>query len=193
MSLNTSAPTPDYQCFALTESGAGEPCDNGLTLVCKPGLYCNGKSKQCVPLGKLGDPCTGLGAAGCVTPLYCAGSPSTCRAPGPAGTPCNDPAVGSFGCSTGLACATSGDCEPVSWGEPGDPCDGILQLCRRGSCPTSAITGAPMPGACPTIIADGLPCTDTDTCDTYSECVSGLSVARATTGTCEPRSDVICM
>jgi hypothetical protein len=188
---DTSAPMPDYRCVAVVEADAGQSCDDGVTVLCKPGLYC-GRSKQCVLLGKLGEPCFGLGPVGCVAPLYCGGSPSTCHAPGPAGTSCSEPAIGNWGCAAGLACAASGDCEPIIWAERGQTCDGVLRLCRRGSCPTSAITGGPIVSNCPSIVADGIPCTDKSACDSFSECVNDVAHGVATTGVCQPRSTVVC-
>jgi hypothetical protein len=149
-------------------------------------------SKECIPLGLLGQPCTGEGAAGCITPFYCAGSPPTCQAPGPAGTSCSDPAAGNAACSSGLICAPDGECELTFVGAPGDPCDGVIHRCLRGSCPHSAITGGPVSGVCPTIIADGMPCSAMDTCDADSECVNPTAKIGATTGVCRSRSTVIC-
>ena len=93
---------------------------------------------------------------------------------------------------SGLACSTAGECEPIIWADPGEACDGVLTYCRQGSCPTDPITGWPMPGTCPDIITDGMPCNDTDSCDANAECVNAKAKVGATTGVCTPRTTVDC-
>jgi hypothetical protein len=178
----------------------GAACQSGD--VCVAGDSCiNGKcGKETTSTGGTGT----LGSAcqqdsDCATPNRCDFTQGICAAPGSAGASCFTAAdcatglictsgeqceqpVASGGactggdCAAGLGCdATSHKCATVTFAAQGAACDRDAVLCDRGSCNIGGSGGA-QKGVCPTIIADGQPCTDgstTTACDDFAECVSG--------------------
>jgi hypothetical protein len=179
---------PANTCTPMTRPGVGESCD-GIVSFCKTGLYCDHQSThKCLPLGKLGESCSAQGNDGCVQPLVCVGTPSTCQAPGRAGASCANETPG---CDASLKCSQKGQCEPITWVDPGQPCDGALSWCRRGYCPQNGFGGAAM-SICPPIIADGVSCGATDTCESSSLCFNMSADAGVATGTCNPASAFEC-
>jgi hypothetical protein len=66
-------------------------------------------------------------------------------------------------------------CKPITYGAPGDPCDGTNAFCGAGFCNFTASPAGGLPtGTCPTIVADGQPCTPAQAavCDTYATCAA---------------------
>ena len=185
---------PAYRCAAIVQGDIGATCDD-LALLCKAGLYCGyvtnaaAPRKECFPLGKLGERCMGSGAVGCVTPLRCVGTRQTCQAPAPEGGACTN-SFATRECATGFGC-DNGVCKPITWAEPGEPCDGSSKLCRLATCPRPTFQGAP-PSTCPSVIADGMPCTAGDVCDGDSHCVNEGTQGPVTTGVCKSLSSVMC-
>jgi hypothetical protein len=196
MTKDNTAKQPVYTCNPIVQGDVGAPCDDDDTN-CKPGLYCALHTEQCTKLGTMGAAC-GEGPnwyGGCQAPLSCVGttpgSDTTCQS-GSTGAFCihdTDCAAG-LGCAPGpcsqmtarIGCAASGTCQAVTWGAPGDPCDGYRARCRVGTCnfgsflPVPPADGGPLAGTCPGIIADGEPCDRDDpstTCDAFSECFEG--------------------
>ena len=147
-----------------------------LTAICQRGLYCDGQSKRCAPLGDLGQPCGSKYPTGCKPPLLCSGAPGTCKAPGEIGAPCQN----HIDCASELVCAYQEKrCAPVTWVAPGDFCDDV-QRCLRGSCGADF----PFPTQCPLIRPDGASCVpNQNTCDEASVCFDG---------TCRPLHSIRC-
>jgi hypothetical protein len=168
VSITAGAPVPFCgACLPVPVCGAGKT-------PCAVGTFCNGTADtaSCQPIvyGKAGDACDNAFAE-CATGLTCdftGASGGTCVVPAPMGGACtsgNECLVG--------ACA-QGVCVTPTYGKAGDPCNGNDQRCLVGSC---AISGSGISGTCPTVIADGQPCTlgdPTTTCDTESECANGV-------------------
>jgi hypothetical protein len=193
ITTETSAPEPTYTCVAISQGGVGAPCDD-LTAACRTGLYCAAETGSCQALRPAGATC-GVGPGwpgGCAAPFGC--GPSLTCVSAPDGGPC----LGDFECASGLGCIPSGPCSnparfgcsaigacaPISWVNPGQPCSDSAR-CLVGSCNfggffpiTQGPDGGLLWGTCPTVVADGQPCTvapgnGTTTCDTFSECFAG--------------------
>jgi hypothetical protein len=164
-SPNGAAPT----CVAITAGDAGAHCD-GMAALCKVSLYCDPASHTCTAGRRAGASCED--SSHCKAGLACLGKPgaATCVAPAAAGGACQ----ASDGCASGLACAR-GRCAPVTWASAGQPCGGAAR-CLVGSCIFDPPRGTEH-GRCPTVIADGQPCSSADTtstCDELSFCVKGV-------------------
>jgi hypothetical protein len=147
-------------CVAVTQVGSGAACD-GVKTVCSAGLFC-GASGTCAAFHTSGESCA---QAVCAAPLVCASATQTCEAPGASGAACDNDSD----CTAGLGCSSqTSTCGPVTWASAGQPC-GDLTRCLVGACE----------GACPTVIADGQPCTLSDvssTCDVFAKCAGGTCV-----------------
>jgi hypothetical protein len=129
-------------------SGMGGPCND---IGCGVGLHCAGYVSL-GPGATLGT-CVGLSAAGgpCRVPEDCQGGAycgnGTCGGGKAVGSTCQQ----DTDCQKGLTCAsgasgTSSTCEHAAY--PGDPCDGVtnvcvLSLCRNGMCVDHAKVGQP--------------------------------------------------
>jgi hypothetical protein len=157
-------------CQTVTYVGAGASCDSSATQ-CNSGLFC-GPSGKCAAPGPAGTACNT--AAQCQAPLVCptATGPGTCQSPGQAGATCS----GDEDCVSSLGCDVNAHtCGTPSWVSAGQPCSGNVR-CLVGSCPYDS-TAQMVNGTCPTVIADGQPCTEdgssTSTCDTFAECLGG--------------------
>jgi hypothetical protein len=144
-------------CVTVTLGAAGAPCDD-VAKQCATGLYCAPKTATCTALPGQGEPCTSTGL--CAATLTCIGT--TCQPPSGSGAACSV----DRDCASGLGCSFGGQtCGAVTWATAGQPC-GDLTRCLVGACDTSTMT-------CPTVLADGQPCSPTDastTCDTFSQC-----------------------
>ncbi len=173
--INTKPDPPSYSCVELTLGEQGAPCD-GLTAICQRGLYCDGQSKRCAPLGDLGQPCGTQYPTGCKPPLLCSGAPGTCKAPGEIGAPCQS----DIDCASALVCAYEEKrCRPITWVTPGGFCDDV-QRCLRGSCGADF----PFPTQCPLMRPAGASCVpNQDTCEEASVCFEG---------TCRPLHSIRC-
>jgi hypothetical protein len=162
ITADTSAAQPNYACVAVEQGAVGAACD-GISSICKPGLYCSEQTRTCEKLAVLGAPCGDLGdPGGCVAPLGC-GPSSTCVS-GHSGAPCVDDTE----CAPGLGCVPVGsasrECSPITWAGPGESCTDAVR-CLVGSWCDS--------GTCPTVVPDGQSCTVASTCDTFAECFQG--------------------
>jgi hypothetical protein len=165
----TSSPT----CAAITFGTAGAPC-NESTTQCSAGLVCDVMTQKCAAPGGAGAACDSDQA--CIAPLVCppaASGASTCQSPVAAGAACTDDAD----CASGLGCTqTTHQCAAVTWVSAGQPCSDTAR-CLVGGCPS---TGSTVGGTCPTVIADGQPCNESDsttsTCDTFANCEGGTCV-----------------
>jgi hypothetical protein len=204
---DTSAPMPTYTCTAVVEGDVGATCD-GLSAICKTGLYCAQQTGQCTALGAAGAAC-GEGPppgypGGCAAPLGCVGLPGAAICSnGTAGAFC----LTDFDCSPGLGCvpipfsgphgaapvvdqvgcSPSGTCEPAAWAASAQACDGYSTRCLVGSCGGSCGPTGAVPGTCPSVVADGQPCPvqgvgpapSGPTCDISAECFSPVGKAGA--------------
>jgi hypothetical protein len=161
-------------CQPIVFGDSGATCDDVVSQ-CKPGLVCNEVSRTCAAPGAAGSPCRAPtdcgGSLAC--PVSTSGATSTCQAPGSSGAACqsdND-------CAAGLGCNyVARTCGAVTWATAGQPC-GPTSRCLVGFCP---LNGNATSGTCPTVIADGQPCSMTDptqTCDTLSECYGTCQIA----------------
>jgi hypothetical protein len=112
----------------------------------------------------------------CLGDLVCGGG-GICGAPVAIGARC-----GFHECPVGSTCddldSPSGDsiCTPLTFGAPGASCDSQSRLCSQGSCFIPDVsTGI---GTCPTIIADGQPCSTgsspSTSCQNYAQCIDGI-------------------
>jgi hypothetical protein len=156
-------PSTSPTCQAITHGAAGSPCDLNVSQ-CDSGLYCDFSTMACVPPAPLGAPCSA--AALCASPLVCAAS--VCSNGAAVGESCDATNV----CAVGLTCdATSAKCVAVAWASAGQPCGAEAQ-CLVGGCDS----GSDSTGVCPTVIANGQPCSNDEisTCDTYSNCIDGV-------------------
>jgi hypothetical protein len=136
----------------------GDPClsnDN-----CNGPNHCDPTGK-CAPPVKKNDPC--MARSDCDFGLVCAGR---CTTP----TGLNGTCTGGD-CDKDLACNPKTKlCAKVTYGAAGAMCDGVLNLCTRGTCSA---------GTCPTILADGAMCDPksmSSICDTFAVCVDGTCV-----------------
>jgi hypothetical protein len=152
-------------CQPIVFGDSGATC-NGVESQCKPGLVCNQVSRICAAPGPAGSPCRA--SSDCAGSLACPvppGGTSTCQAQGGSGAACQSDSD----CGMGLGCNfVAHTCATVTWATGGQPC-GPTTRCLVGNCNTT--NGAN--GTCPTVIADGQPCSTTDftqTCDTFSDC-----------------------
>lgn len=173
--INTKPDAPSYLCVALILGEQGASCD-GLTAICQRGLYCDGQSKRCAPLGDVGQPCGSKYPTGCKPPLICSGAPGTCKVPGEIGAPCQN----HIDCAAELVCAYQEKrCAPVTWVAPGGFCDDV-QRCLQGSCGANG----PLEIQCPLIRPDGASCApNQNACDEASVCFDG---------TCRPLHSIRC-
>jgi hypothetical protein len=155
-------------CQPITFGDAGAACDYVVSL-CKPGLVCNQASNACAAPGAAGSPCrTASDCEGSlVCPISTSGAPSSCQQPGGAGSACQSDSD----CGKGLGCDyIAHQCGTVTWASAGQPC-GPAVRCLVGYCP---LNGTATSGTCQKVIADGQPCSTSDstqTCDTLSECL----------------------
>jgi hypothetical protein len=160
------------QCVAFTFGEDGANCDE-LTALCRRGLYCEGKSNRCTPLGDLGQPCDSNLPTGCKPPLFCSDASNTCTMPGGIGSRCNN--VGGE-CAPGLGCDQA-SCAPLVWVAPGELCG----LCL-GRCHNMGLGEDPF--RCRPIVANGAPCAgESDACEDTSTCFDG---------TCQPVHSIRC-
>jgi hypothetical protein len=192
MTTTPSASDPGYQCTAVVVGALGSTCDH-LTALCEPGAYCR-QSHECTLLGGVGAPCNGTATNGCKQPYVCDEASRTCQPPGTAGAGCVH--SGDRGCAVGFGCTWDGQCEPIEWSKPGEPCDDARR-CLVGSCgSTSYLIGPPGPesGVCPVVIPDGQACEPAKggTCDSTSACVDPAGTPGARKGVCKPLSSVVC-
>lgn len=135
--------------------GVGDPCL--VESDCRGPNHC--ARGKCAPPVKKGDACTSR--AECDVGLVCSGRCTTT-------TGLNGACTG-FECESGLACDPKTHlCAHVVFAEQGQPCDGVLGLCKRGACTK---------GVCPTVVGDNQPCdpvnNPTAVCDTFAVCVDG--------------------
>jgi hypothetical protein len=164
-------------CTEVTYGNAGTKCD-GRSGFCAADLYCDG-SGVCATLPGSGQPCGTAFAFGGVTGgTVCAASygcdGATCAPLGAIGSACP--------CQAGLTCARpldggAGSCTagpaPLA---PGAACT-AFEACGVGRCDAQTMK-------CPTVIADGQPCTAGNAaavCGTTSACVSGTCAEAAST------------
>jgi hypothetical protein len=156
-------------CVAYTSVGLGASC--GQAVQCNPGLYCS-EAATCTAQGGAGTSC--VNDSDCTPPLVCPPSNTalTCQSPGGAGAPCEI----SQDCASGLVCGEiSNICGTATFATAGQACSEYVG-CEVGACP---FAGGTIGGVCPTVIADGQPCDETDattTCDTFASCEGGTCV-----------------
>jgi len=152
-------------CTAITYGTAGAACGTGPKQ-CATGFYCDLATLKCAATLGAGGKCSG--AQDCNYPLVCTGQ--KCANPGAAGASC----ATDSDCTSGLGCSSKGKCGTVTWASGGQTC-GDLARCLVGACPfgtTSAVK-------CPTVLADGQPCTTSSsksTCDVGATCMNGKCV-----------------
>ena len=199
MTTDTTAKVPNYTCTPISYGDVGAVCDD-LAAKCQLGVYCDAQTGRCAKLGGAGASCGETppppgNPGGCIAPLSCTGisGTPTCSSGGGAGALClyDSDCSPELGCIAGpcfntvarAGCAASGTCGLVSWVGPHQTCDNSSRRCLVGQCSFGNLLNAPFPidgglstGTCPTVIADGQPCTVRDqraTCDTFSECFQG--------------------
>ncbi len=148
-------------CTKIRVVSAGDACD--VASVCSGG-DCSTDTHTCTLFpNTVGAACTGT----CGGSLLCTGSPLTCQEPLSSGAACTYDNE----CGSGLGCDTSSQkCAPATWASGGQPC-GNLVHCLSGEC---------VNGACPVLLADGQPCSDSDhtsTCSIVSICTNGVCVS----------------
>jgi hypothetical protein len=165
------APSGDSTiCVAITVVAAGGAC-TGSGQECAEGLVCN-PSGVCAAPGGAGAPC--VFSEECQAPLTCpsgASGQTTCQPGAAAGAACTS----SSDCQPGLGCGAGQTCVAMTWVSAGQPCNATAS-CLVGGCPA---TGTTTSGTCPTVIADGQPCSEGDsttTCDTFATCTGGVCV-----------------
>ena len=83
----------------------------GYTCDVKNGLRCDGTTRTCVAIAKVGEACTGSGTNVCVKEAYCDSTTKVCAARKAAGSACeqyrDQCAVGTYCETTSLTCKTS--------------------------------------------------------------------------------------
>jgi hypothetical protein len=163
-----------FSCLAMTEGDAGVPC-NGVTAVCRPGLFCS-DSHVCTPFATLGEPCT---FGRCVAPYVCGlGFNAVCEKSAARGEPCDQ------GCEPGLECDRSRTCRQFEWVGAGAPCDDNTRYCYSGLC---------LDGICSTTTVEGEPCQRDMECSYPSPFwVCAPAERGATEGVCSPPAAVAC-
>jgi hypothetical protein len=168
-------------CTAVTTPGAtGATCSSDDD--CLGPNHCNFASAD-AQTGTCGAPsAAGVACSAnqdCAPGLVCTGTDTTtCVTAVAAGGTC----ASSTDCAIGTACDTTTlKCTTVVFGAPGAACDEAEHLCTQGQCniPQSSDpdAGTATTGTCPTVIADGQACDDSDasqTCDDYASCVGGV-------------------
>jgi hypothetical protein len=166
-------------CAPIAFGGSGAACDN-VQNQCAPSLVCNQATHACAALGAMGSACGT--SSDCGGSLVCLPAPqpgtTTCQNPTGAGQTCQSDSD----CGPGLGCdSVAHACASVTWASGGAVC-GPTMRCLVGSCNPA---GNGPNGTCPTVIADGQPCSPNDpsqTCDTESAC----------DGTCQLFGSVAC-
>jgi hypothetical protein len=150
-------------CVAITYGAAGVKCDAQQNQ-CNSGLVCNLALGACATPGATGTSC--LDQSDCQAGLACpsVGGPGTCESPAQSGGPCeyDQDCVPPLGCDDDVH-----QCATITFASAGQACSGSVK-CLVGTCPTGT-TG----GTCPAVVADGQPCTDQSTCDTFALCAGG--------------------
>jgi hypothetical protein len=178
-----------YTCVSPAEGTLGDDCDD-LYKVCEVGLYCSALTGHCERLARTGEACgevTGY-PGGCAPALSCVDGKCALGSEG-------DFCQGDLDCAPGLGCGSlslqPSKCEAVTWADAGEPCDGYRTRCRLGSCDR----GGPVPGTytCPTVLADGAPCTAVG-CDTFAICFrpTRADAGTAQSGTCTLLDSTVC-
>jgi hypothetical protein len=170
----TACDSTSKTCVAITIGGVGASCVDAAH-ECMSGLRCEYQTSgsTCMQPASQGMSCT---PSGCVKGLRCDPTNNTCAALGPQGTAC----MYNSDCATGLGCALATHvCSPMTYGTPGQPCDGATARCMSGSCPSGTVDGGG--SVCPDIIADGQPCPMPGAiCDSFAECISGVCTIQFT-------------
>jgi hypothetical protein len=140
----------------------GSPC-NSSTDICDVDMSCF--QGTCRRQGQAGAPCKSWND--CAWPQLVCRSSGICGEAAYAGQTC----AGNTDCTTDQGCDPSTKvCVPLRFGQPGQACDDIVNLCESGACNRLSRT-------CPTVLPDGAACdpnSGSEVCQIYAHCFLGV-------------------
>jgi len=164
----------------------GDACVQGSkTARCNSKTFCESKTLTCMKRVGEGERCALT--RDCQSGFNCIDL--VCTTAKGEGSKCSNTAD----CEAGLGCDhETGKCTTREYTvEPGETCDADTRACRRGVCNLDSLSpkSTELKGVCPTVLADGDRCDDTDPstiCDWYAVCENNKCKLRTSLACDEP-------